>query len=53
MSSNSLDPELQSRLKLVADPSYEGEQLNKTDFVLLLLVGIVIPLILMVWGWFE
>ena len=46
-----LDPELERRLKLVENPAYEGEPLTKSDYVWLLVVGIVIPLVLMLWGW--
>jgi len=46
-----LDPELQRRLALVENPEYEGDSLTAMDQVLLFVAGIVIPLILMLWGW--
>ena len=46
-----LDPELAKRIGLVEDPAYEGQPLNSKDYIALVIVGIVIPFILMVWGW--
>lgn len=53
MSNEPLDQELLKRIKLVTDPSYEGEPLNRMDYTLLFIVGLLIPLILMIWGWFQ
>lgn len=49
--SHELDPELLNRLKLVEDPTYEGESLNTMDYLALILVGLILPFALMVWGW--
>lgn len=51
MEKERLNPELVKRLELVADPAYEGEPLNVLDHVSLIVVGLIIPLILMIWGW--
>ncbi len=51
MAQEKLDPELLRRIELVEDPAYEGESLNKMDYTALVIVGIVIPLLLMVYGW--
>ncbi len=51
MAKEKLDPELERRIKLVEDPAYEGESLNKMDYMALLVVGVIIPFILMFWGW--
>jgi len=51
MTHEKLDPELERRIKLVEDPAYEVESLNKTDYTALIVVGVIIPLILMLWGW--
>ena len=51
MAREKLDPELLRRIELVEDPAYEGEPLNKMDYTALVIVGIVIPFILMVYGW--
>ena len=49
--SHELDPELVKRLELVEDPTYEGEPLNTMDYSGLILVGLILPAVLMVWGW--
>ena len=46
-----LHPELVKRLELVKTPTYEGDPLSKMDRVILIVVGLVLPIILMVWGW--
>jgi hypothetical protein len=51
MSDEVLDPELEKRLKLVENPAYEGESLTRSDQIWLFVTGIVIPFILMIWGW--
>ena len=52
MPEHGLDLELKRRLELVENPAYEGESLKKSDQVLLFIAGIVVPLILMIGGWF-
>lgn len=51
MAREELDPELTRRIGLVEDPAYEGEALNSKDYANLVVAGIIIPFILMVWGW--
>ncbi len=51
MAQAKLDPELLRRIKLVEDPAYEGQPLNNKDYAALVIVGIIIPFLLMVWGW--
>ena len=51
MAKEKLDPELLERIRLVVDPDYEGEPLSKLDYFLLTTVGMIIPGILMIWGW--
>ncbi|MCF8067365.1 MAG: hypothetical protein K9L30_02145 [Desulfobacterales bacterium] len=46
-----LDPELVKRIELVEDPTYEGESLNSKDYWGLIIVGLIIPFLLMLWGW--
>lgn len=46
-----LDPRLVERLKLVEKQDYEGEPLQKADYIALLCVGLIIPFTLMLWGW--
>ena len=50
MGEEQLDPELVKRIKLVENPDYEGDPLTGMDYVLLFLVGLIIPAILMIWG---
>jgi len=51
MAEEQLDPELVKRIKLVEHSDYEGDPLTKTDYLLLFTVGLIIPAILMIWGW--
>lgn len=51
MAEQELEPELAKRLDLVNDPAYEGEPLRAMDYFLLVAVGVIIPIILMIWGW--
>jgi hypothetical protein len=51
MTQAKMDPELVRRIELVEDPAYEGEPLNSKDYAALVVVGIIIPFLLMVWGW--
>ncbi len=51
MTHEKLDPELARRIDLVENPAYEGEPLNKMDYTGLVVVGIILPLLLMVYGW--
>lgn len=52
MAHEQLDPsELIKRIELVEDSTYEGEPLNIKDCAGLIIVGIIIPFLLMVWGW--
>ena len=51
MEKETLHPELIKRLELVKDPNYEGDPLSRMDRVSLIVVGLVIPIILMIWGW--
>jgi hypothetical protein len=51
MAKETLDPELERRIGLVEDPAYEGEPLNSKDYIGLIVVGIIIPFVLMLWGW--
>ena len=51
MTKNVMDPELERRIKLVNDPSYEGAPLTGLDYWGLVIVGLIIPFILMAWGW--
>lgn len=43
-----LDQRLEERLALVSTPDYEGQQMTGRDYVSLLLVGAVVPVLLLV-----
>jgi hypothetical protein len=48
-----LGRELEARLELVnSDPEYEGDQASVQDQVILAVVGLVVPAVLMIGGWF-
>jgi hypothetical protein len=48
-----LNRELAARLELVnSDPDYEGEQATTGDQMWLFLVGLLVPAVLMIGGWF-
>ena len=46
-----LDRHLLKRIELVEDPAYEGEPLNTKDYTALVVVGLILPFLLMLWGW--
>jgi hypothetical protein len=43
-----LDPRLEERLALVATPEYEGEPMNGRDYVSVLLLCAVLPVVLLI-----
>ena len=45
-----LDQRLEERLTLVETPEYEGEQMSRQDYLSLLLVCALLPLLLLVVG---
>ena len=51
MADQDLHPDLLRRIELVNESDYEGDPLTKGDHFLLILAGLIIPFILMVWGW--
>jgi len=51
MAQESLDSKLVKRIELVEDPAYEGEPLNGKDYTALIIVGLILPFLLMAWGW--
>jgi len=51
MSETTLPPELERRIKELEDPANQGTGFNAMDWVWLLLLGVIGPGILLVWGW--
>ena len=47
-----ISDELATRIIEVLDKTNQGEEFQKSDYLVLLAVGIVIPLILMIVGWY-
>ena len=43
-----LDQRLEERLSLVETPEYEGEQMTQRDYVSVILLGAVLPVLLLV-----
>ena len=43
-----LDQRLEERLSLVETPEYEGEQMTQRDYVSVLLLGAVLPVLFLV-----
>lgn len=44
--------ELQRRLEILEDPRNQGEGFGTTDWVWLVVLGILFPVALLIWGWF-
>jgi hypothetical protein len=51
MSTSDLNPELERRLKALEDPSQQGEDYDAASWFWLLLLGLVLPVIVLIWGW--
>jgi hypothetical protein len=47
-----LPAELESRLKHLEDPANQGTGFSKTDWSYLWALGVVVPALLLIWGWF-
>jgi hypothetical protein len=46
------EAELERRLDLVSRPEYEGEDMQRMDYVWLFVVTLVLPILMMIGGWF-
>lgn len=46
-----LPPELERRIKELEDPANQGEGFTSLDWGLLALTGIILPVVLLIWGW--
>jgi hypothetical protein len=46
------EAELERRLDLVSRPEYEGEDMRGVDYVWLFVVTLVLPILMMIGGWF-
>ena len=46
-----LPPELERRIAELEDPAHQGAGFKIADWVLLLVTDVVLPLLLLLWGW--
>jgi hypothetical protein len=46
-----LPPELQERITALEDPALQGSDFDAVSWFWLILLGIVVPVALLVWGW--
>ena len=46
-----LPPELQERITALEDPARQGSDFDTVSWIWLILLGVVVPLGLLVWGW--
>jgi len=46
-----LPPELQERITALEDPARQGSDFDGVSWVWLILLGVIVPLALLVWGW--
>jgi hypothetical protein len=51
MSTNVLPPELERRISELEKPENQGEGFTSTDWLWLIALGIVGPVLLLMWGW--
>lgn len=51
MATSDLNPELERRLKALEDPAQQGQDYDATSWFWLLVLGIVLPVIVLIWGW--
>ncbi len=51
MSLNTLPPELERRILELENPENQGEGFTGTDWAWLLILGVIGPILLLIWGW--
>lgn len=51
MAAQKLNPELERRLKALEDPAEQGEDYDAASWAWLLFLGVVLPVIALIWGW--
>lgn len=51
MSENTFPPELERRISELEKQENQGAGFKGTDWVLLLLTGVIGPVLLLLWGW--
>jgi len=51
MATSDLNPELERRLKALENPAQQGEDYDGASWFWLLALGIMLPAIVLIWGW--
>lgn len=51
MASEQLPAELERRIKELEDPANQGAGLTTSDWIWLALLGVIGPILLLIWGW--
>ena len=46
-----LHPELERRIAILEDPANQGASFGTRDWVWLALLGVIGPVLLLIWGW--
>ena len=46
-----LPPELQERITALEDPARQGSDFDAVSWVWLILLGVIVPFGLLLWGW--
>jgi hypothetical protein len=46
-----LPPELQQRITALEDPACQGSDFDAVSWVWLILLGVIVPVLLLLWGW--
>lgn len=44
--------ELERRLDILENPREQGEGFGKADWIWLAVLGVIFPVLLLIWGWF-
>jgi hypothetical protein len=53
LGTETLHRELERRIKVLEDPANQGSGFTTTDWIWLALLGVVGPVLLLVWGWMS
>lgn len=49
--SEPLNPELERRIRALENPAELGAGFTSRDWIYLILLGVVLPLVSLIWGW--
>jgi len=49
--SEELPPELQRRIRSLENPAEQGRDFDRVSWAWLILLGVVTPVLLLLWGW--